>query len=798
VSWQLGDGAVESIDQPAGCPEGECFVRYDDAIARIDVPRRLVLWRAPLSADVSVTSYAKDLVIASHRAGLTAYDRATGERRWFADTGLSPQDSLRDDGAGRAASVGQQVVLVPSLLVWQGGVGVFALTDGRRLGSFSVDGGVLAVTERDGRIFTAYRRSDGIFIDEREVSRLGASLARHDSTITVSDRDGSSIAPDGESIIVHNRTGAVRFDLRTRTVRPYPFAFLHGSLYREAGQDLAMVYTPADTWISAVLDPASGKALFQEVTGVGDDWHQTLFAYHLNRGRVVRVLWDRNGKNGILCRNVADGKEAWFVQGRETWARRYHALVMVDRYVVALSTQAEGTFTYDLIDVETGAVAATGPLPGYADSGLMPALAVGGSVLSGTRQGLCALAPTTAAAATANGGQPSPSSHAMARLSILPAPGAMLIDGHLDDWTGVEAVELRRPEDVRGDRSLAQPPAWSGPQDCAASIRLCWDAANVYASVRVVDDRRRGAVPGSSTVTGDAVLIAFDPQEDRFRGSQPLLCQLASVDGLPVATLSGAVGNETERVQMRVALGADSSTYELAVPWSALRGDQNHRPGDHRAMRIGVMLVDRDGAAAPDALEMGRGLAAGVDQTRWRPCVFVTEKEVAITGLAFSLFGGRATWGHAGRIVRTEVAGKDSEREEAYLADDLPKGATPAADGGDDWTWVKENPPPGATQGHRSSIAPAHHQHFFTDGPALRLRADDTLFAWVYLDPANPPVEVILQWNMGGSWEHRAYWGENQFRWGEDGTESRHYMGPLPKLGSWVRLEVPPEVVGLR
>ncbi|MCA1633137.1 MAG: hypothetical protein LC802_05305, partial [Acidobacteria bacterium] len=52
----------------------------------------------------------------------------------------------------------------------------------------------------------------------------------------------------------------------------------------------------------------------------------------------------------------------------------------------------------------------------------------------------------------------------------------------------------------------------------------------------------------------------------------------------------------------------------------------------------------------------------------------------------------------------------------------------------------------------------------------------DKLIAYVYLDPANVPSEVMLQWN-DGTWEHRAYWGANNITgWGVEGTESRRYM----------------------
>ncbi len=54
----------------------------------------------------------------------------------------------------------------------------------------------------------------------------------------------------------------------------------------------------------------------------------------------------------------------------------------------------------------------------------------------------------------------------------------------------------------------------------------------------------------------------------------------------------------------------------------------------------------------------------------------------------------------------------------------------------------------------------------------------------------------MLQWKAAGVW-HRAYWGENLFTWGTNGTESRRDMGPLPPTGQWVRLEVPASLVGL-
>ena len=133
-----------------------------------------------------------------------------------------------------------------------------------------------------------------------------------------------------------------------------------------------------------------------------------------------------------------------------------------------------------------------------------------------------------------------------------------------------------------------------------------------------------------------------------------------------------------------------------------------------------------------------------------------------------------------------------------WVEDTLPAGATPAVDGGDSWNWINNNPLPySGTLAHQSGVAGGEHQHYFYNAAAtLSVGVGESLFSYVYLDPANPPSEVMLQWN-DGSWEHRAYWGANLIPWGNDVTVSRHAMGSLPAVGQWVRLEVAASAVGL-
>ncbi len=163
--------------------------------------------------------------------------------------------------------------------------------------------------------------------------------------------------------------------------------------------------------------------------------------------------------------------------------------------------------------------------------------------------------------------------------------------------------------------------------------------------------------------------------------------------------------------------------------------------------------------------------------------------------------------------VEAEVAWPDGRRafasttfatanpELPWLDAALPADATPAANGGE-WEWSTANPtPPSGKRSHRFQHTPEGgglNEHWFTGASAtLPVGPGDTLFAWVYLDAANPPKEIMLMWHAAGGWEHRAYWGANTITYGENDSPGRLRLGDLPPAGKWVKLAVPAAAVGL-
>ena len=337
-------------------------------------------------------------------------------------------------------------------------------------------------------------------------------------------------------------------------------------------------------------------------------------------------------------------------------------------------------------------------------------------------------------------------------------------------WSGTVTPSLSGYTFTPSSRSYSSVAANQTAQNYSAAID---SATTVW-----VDD----AVPAGATLAGTGEgwsWVSSNPAP--YSGA--LAHQSALLSGLhqhyfynATTTLSVAVG---DTLFAYVYLDPANPPREVMLQW-------NDGSWEHRAY-WGANLIGWGTDGTVSRRYMGPLPAAGQWVRLAVPASPVGLEGRTLNGMAYTLYDGRATWDYAGKVSATTV----------WADDAVPAGAT-VGGMGEGWSWVSSNPAPySGALAHQSALLSGMHQHYFYNATTtLSVAVGDTLFAYVYLDPANPPREVMLQWN-DGSWEHRAYWGANLIGWGTDGTVSRRYMGPLPAAGQWVRLAVPASAVGL-
>jgi hypothetical protein len=156
----------------------------------------------------------------------------------------------------------------------------------------------------------------------------------------------------------------------------------------------------------------------------------------------------------------------------------------------------------------------------------------------------------------------------------------------------------------------------------------------------------------------------------------------------------------------------------------------------------------------------------------------------------------------AAYVDPASVTPPPTRRDIVWIDDDFPAGAAVQSGLGATTAWFTSQTPGDVFSGTRclERTAVGLGQDFYAGGAEpLSLPAGAELFAHVWLDPANPPRAVMLEFRTT-DWKHRAVWGDWTAVHVVDGrTDSPQlfHAGPLPEAGAWVRIAAPVEKLGL-
>ena len=132
--------------------------------------------------------------------------------------------------------------------------------------------------------------------------------------------------------------------------------------------------------------------------------------------------------------------------------------------------------------------------------------------------------------------------------------------------------------------------------------------------------------------------------------------------------------------------------------------------------------------------------------------------------------------------------------EQVWFDDAFPEGAQVGASGHP--TTFVDTPVASGKKSLKRGGAQTAQDYYQAGAQPLEVPQDGKFFVHVYLDPADPPEEVMIQFNSG-DWKHRALWGEDVIEFGAKNTTERFKAGMLPPLGKWTKLEVDAAKMGL-
>ena len=162
-----------------------------------------------------------------------------------------------------------------------------------------------------------------------------------------------------------------------------------------------------------------------------------------------------------------------------------------------------------------------------------------------------------------------------------PAPGAIVLDGELDDWKGVPVLSDPRFSIPKGSAREGKlvlfeeynGGTWTGPDDQTSAVQIAYDADNVYFAFVVTDDYHENAA--ASAWNGDSIqlMIANANQDEQVALYNYALGGIESELGdIIVNHEAGPASDDTDLTEAVITRNTETkrTTYEIKLPKSTL------------------------------------------------------------------------------------------------------------------------------------------------------------------------------------------------------------------------------------
>jgi len=622
IAWRRGGDALVKVIQPDDPRADELFLWLRSGLICLSADLTTVAWHLQLPSDARDIAISGDQVLTVSDGTMVVFHREHAMIRWAESLMESPAQEYNDSwklraalGANLAVAYGhhQSWMVVRSARngqqVWRG-----ELRDQRTIWVGEVGADLVTLIAKGDKVLALQRRDP-----------QNPSVVRSEVTAAFPVNDSVVNQVPGKPFLIVSGNAQAWVDLTTNEIHklelekgwPMEIEFQPDGIDLLTRNDNRLMYV--------VLDPKTGAVRLSKVYQDGSSRDEERFSRRYARigDLLVRQHTIDRDATEMYGTDLQD-KERFRVAGDHKdqvrpiltvglGAAGFHTLSEPNGRQVVRRIHADGT------------VSAESMLPVALPEGVLRYEVIGDKlILNGTNEVVILRAQGEPKDVAKDA--PIAIQDLRARIGIAEHPPrltrfleqAPVIDGHLDEWPR----EFTNEVDAHGIRAIAR---GASASSASAPPGLRWWSGYTEQSLVIAAevDTAMPALVGIGLPPGDSpgLLVGVAPLDEGKEGLTAILhvgvrdgqSQWRLVDGAFASTFEV---QDAGQVQTRVAVGADTTRYEIAIPWAWLRRKADQRPGDKRWIRIDVAAVLPQLGAAREA---GFGMIDGAGGQWWVP-----------------------------------------------------------------------------------------------------------------------------------------------------------------------------------